>query len=135
MDPQGNATSALGLDLSEGNSVYGPLCGDCSLKDKVVKVRNRKNLYIIPSEMDLAAIEIELAQKEDYLLQLKTHIDSLNKSTDFDIIIIDCPPALGMLSMNSLVAADYLIITLQAEYMAMEGLGLNTKSIRYSKRI
>ncbi len=123
MDPQGNATSALGLKFSEGSSVYGPLCGDGKLEDKVKDISSHKNLSIIPSEMDLAAIEIELAQRENYLLQLKKLVDAFKKSTDFDVIILDCPPALGMLSMNSLVAADYLIIALQAEYMAMEGLG------------
>ena len=122
MDPQGNATSALGLEFEEGSSVYGPLCGEGQLADKVQTVPNQANLFIIPSEMDLAAIEVELAQRENYLLQLKQLIDSLKNSGDFDAILLDCPPALGMLSMNSLVAADYLIITLQAEYMAMEGL-------------
>ena len=122
MDPQGNATSALGLEFKEGVSVYGPLCGDGTIADKVQAVASQKNLFIVPSEMDLAAIEIELAQRENYLMQLKDLLDSLKASDNYDAIILDCPPALGMLSMNSLVAADYLIITLQAEYMAMEGL-------------
>ena len=122
MDPQGNATSALGIEFKEGGSVYGPLCGDGTIADKVQPVATQKNLFIVPSEMDLAAIEIELAQRENYLMQLKDLLDSLKASDDYDAIILDCPPALGMLSMNSLVAADYLIITLQAEYMAMEGL-------------
>ena len=122
MDPQGNATSALGLEFNEGGSVYGPLCGEGTIAEKVKPVASQKNLFIVPSEMDLAAIEIELAQRENYLMQLKDLLDSLKASDVYDAIILDCPPALGMLSMNSLVAADYLIITLQAEYMAMEGL-------------
>ena len=120
MDPQGNATSALGLEFKEGGSVYGPLCGDGTIADKVQPVASQKNLFIVPSEMDLAAIEIELAQRENYLMQLKDLLDSLKASDDYNAIILDCQPALGMLSMNSLVAADYLIITLQAEYMAMD---------------
>jgi chromosome partitioning protein len=123
MDPQGNATSALGLEFKEGGSVYGPLCGDGTIADKVQPVASKKNLFIVPSEMDLAAIEIELARRENYLMQLKDLLEPLKTSDDYDAIVLDCPPALGMLSMNSLVAANYLIITLQAEYMAMEGLG------------
>ena len=122
MDPQGNATSALGLEYKEGGSVYGPLCGEGSIIDQIQAVPSHKYLFMVPSEMDLAAIEVELAQRENYLLQLKQLIDPLKESNDYDVILLDCPPALGMLSMNSLVAADFLIITLQAEYMAMEGL-------------
>ena len=122
MDPQGNATRALGLDYKEGGSVYGPLCGEGTILDQVQSVQSHNNLFMVPSEMDLAAIEVELAQRENYLLQLKELLNPLKESESFDVILLDCPPALGMLSMNSLVAADYLIITLQAEYMAMEGL-------------
>ena len=122
MDPQGNATSALGLEYKEGGSVYGPLCGEGSIIGQIQAVPSHKYLFMVPSEMDLAAIEVELAQRENYLLQLKQLIDPLKESNDYDVILLDCPPALGMLSMNSLVAADFLIITLQAEYMAMEGL-------------
>ena len=122
MDPQGNATSALGLENKEGGSVYGPLCGEGTILEQIQSVQSQKNLFMVPSEMDLAAIEVELAQRDNYLLQLKNLLEPLKASDDYDVILIDCPPALGMLSMNSLVAADYLIIALQAEYMAMEGL-------------
>lgn len=71
----------------------------------------------------MAAIEIELVQRENYLVQLRECLAPLRASGDYDAIILDCPPALGMLSMNSLAAADYLLIALQCEYLAMEGLG------------
>jgi chromosome partitioning protein len=81
------------------------------------------HLALIPSEEDLAAAEIELASTENYLLRLKTVLAPIRASHGYRAIIIDCPPALGMLSMNSLAAADYLLITLQCEYLALEGLG------------
>ena len=112
MDPQGNATSALGLENKEGGSVYGPLCGEGTILEQIQSVQSQKNLFMVPSEMDLAAIEVELAQRDNYLLQLKNLLEPLKASDDYDVILIDCPPALGMLSMNSLVAADYLIIAL-----------------------
>ncbi len=122
MDPQANATSGLGLEKMADGSIYDPLHGDGDAAEKVVPT-GIKNLSIIPSEVDLAAIEIELAQKPDYLIQLSNCLDSLKNSDKFGVILIDCPPALGLLSMNSLAAADYLLIALQCEYLAMEGLG------------
>ena len=123
LDPQANATSGLGLEKTEGGSLYGPLCGEGSALDKVQPVGARNGLYMIPSEVDMAAIEIELVQRENYLGQLREVLAPLRESGDFDAVVLDCPPALGMLSMNSLAAADYLLIALQCEYLAMEGLG------------
>tara|TARA_B100001248_G_scaffold220746_1_gene176569 strand:- start:9061 stop:9843 length:783 start_codon:yes stop_codon:yes gene_type:complete len=121
LDPQGNATSGLGFTKKEGSSLYGPLHGDGDALDKVVPTKE-KNLSLIPSEVDLAAIEMELSQKKDYLVQLKACLEPLKETGKFAAIILDCPPALGMLSMNSLAAADHLLIALQCEYLAMEGL-------------
>ena len=78
---------------------------------------------MLPSEVDLAAAEIELSQKENYLGQLTLAIQPIIDSGKYQAIIIDCPPALGMLSMNSLASADYLLVALQCEYLALEGLG------------
>ena len=122
LDPQANATSGLGIEKEEGGSLYGPLMGEGQAMDKIKKTAF-KNLSIIPSEVDLAAAEIELAQKPDYLLQLRTVLQPVIESDKYRAIIIDCPPALGLLSMNSLVTADYLLIALQCEYLALEGLG------------
>lgn len=123
LDPQANATSGLGLEKEEGGSLYGPLCGEGNALDKVQPVGSSDCLFMIPSEVDMAAIEIELFQRENYLIQLRQCLEPLRQSGDYDAIILDCPPALGMLSMNSLAAADYLLIALQCEYLAMEGLG------------
>ena len=123
LDPQANATSGLGLEKLEGGSLYGPLCGNGTALEKVQPVGANDCLFIIPSEVDMAAIEIELIQRDNYLVQLRECLMPLRESGDYDAIVLDCPPALGMLSMNSLAAADYLLIALQCEYLAMEGLG------------
>ena len=123
LDPQANATSAMGLDKEEGGSLYGPLCGEGTALEKVRPAGAKGKLFIIPSEVDMAAVEMELIQRENYLAQLRNCLEPVVESGDFDVMILDCPPALGMLSMNSLAAADYLLITLQCEYLAMEGLG------------
>jgi len=122
LDPQGNATSGLGVDRQDGRSIYGPLHGDGLASDMIVET-SIKNLWILPSEMDLAAAEMELAQTQNYLVRLRDVLQPIRDSDRFRVIIIDCPPALGMLSMNSLAAADYLLIALQCEYLALEGLG------------
>ncbi|OHE73840.1 MAG: sporulation initiation inhibitor Soj [Verrucomicrobia bacterium GWC2_42_7] len=121
LDPQGNTTSGLGFEKKAGSSLYGALHGDENFTCEI-KETSQKNLFLIPSEVDLAAVEIELGQKKDYLMQLKRCLDPLKNSGKYDAIIIDCPPALGMISMNSLAAADYLLIALQCEYLALEGL-------------
>lgn len=122
MDPQANTTSGLGFEKTKGASIYGPLHGDGAAQEKILPTRN-EHLFIIPSEVDLAAIEVELAQKEDYLIQLRRCLESLMRSFRFDAIVIDCPPSLGLISMNALAAADYLVVALQCEYLALEGLG------------
>ncbi|MGH8020509.1 MAG: ParA family protein [Opitutaceae bacterium] len=122
LDPQGNASSGLGVEREEGRSIYGPLLGEGSALDLVVE-SHVKNLFVLPAEVDLAAAEIELAQRPDYLLQLRGALEPVVKSDRFRVIIIDCPPALGLLSMNSLAAANFLLVALQCEYLALEGLG------------
>jgi len=122
LDPQANATSFLGLDREEGASLYQPLMGEGSALEKI-RDTGRENLSIIPSEVDLTAVEVELSQRENYLGQLRRLLEEVRAKKTYSAIIIDCPPAIGMLSMNGLAAADYLLITLQCEYLAMEGLG------------
>ncbi len=122
LDPQANATSAVGVEKQTGKSLYGPLRGEGSIFEMIVPTAY-EHLALIPSEEDLAAAEIELAQMENYLMKLRTILEPLRNSNGYRAIVIDCPPALGMLSMNSLAAADQLLITLQCEYMALEGLG------------
>ena len=122
LDPQANATSALGLEKIEGRSLYGPLRGEGTALEMVAPT-SIEHLAMIPSEEDLAAAEIEIAQSENYLSKLRSVIAPLRESNGYRAIIIDCPPSMGMLSMNSLAAADFLLIALQCEYMALEGLG------------
>ncbi len=122
LDPQANATSGLGFEKEEGRSIYPALMEDGDATKMIIKT-GRKRLSLLPSEVDLAAAEIELSQKENYLGQLAIAIQPIIDSNKYKAIIIDCPPALGMLSMNSLAAADYLLVALQCEYLALEGLG------------
>ena len=122
LDPQANATSAVGIEKQEGRSLYGPLNDEGSVFEMIVPTAY-EHLALIPSEEDLAAAEVELAQSENYLARLSTILAPLKASNGYRAIIIDCPPSMGMLSMNSLAAADQLLIALQSEYMALEGLG------------
>ena len=122
LDAQANATSALGLEKTEGRSMYRVLHGEAKAADMVVATSTAK-LDLIPSELDLAAVESELAQAENYLGRMREALAPLVASGKYQAILIDCPPALGMLSMNALGASDHLIVTLQTEYLAMEGLG------------
>lgn len=132
LDPQANATSGLGHEKTEGGSLYGPLHGEGNALEKVTPTRI-KGLSLIPSEVDLAALEIDLAGRDQYLLQLRKVLKPLREADDFSAIILDCPPALGMTSMNALAAADYLLIALQCEYLAMEGLGQILKVVEQLK--
>ncbi len=132
LDPQANATSALGVEKQEGRSLYGPLRGEGNALALVIPT-SQANLSLIPSEEDLAAAEIEIAQSENYLLKLRTVLEPVRTAQTYRAIIVDCPPALGMLSMNSLAAADYLLITLQCEYMALEGLGQILRNVERLK--
>ena len=122
MDQQASATSALGFEKKAGASLYDVLLGENTAKSKVIET-GRENLHLIPSEVDISAIEVELSAKENYLVRLANAIEPLKESDEYDAIVIDAPPSLGLLSMNSLAASDYLLIALQCEYMAMEGLG------------
>lgn len=132
LDPQANATSALGVEKQEGRSLYGPLRGEGSSLSMITPTAY-EHLALIPSEEDLAAAEIELAQTENYLARLRGVLEPIRSSGGYRVIIIDCPPALGMLSMNSLAAADFLLITLQCEYMALEGLGQILRNVERLK--
>ena len=130
-DPQANATSGLGLDVNavEGGT-YHVLEHTLSAKKAIVKTAS-PNVDIIPAHIDLVAIEIELVDKKEREYMLKKALAEVKE--DYDYILIDCAPSLGLITLNSLVAADAVIIPIQCEYFALEGLGklLNTiKSIQ-----
>ncbi len=128
MDPQANTTSGLGFEKKEGGSIYGPLMGEGSAQEKILPTDN-DHLFLIPSEVDLAAVETELYNTPNYLIQLRKSLESIMRSFRFDAIVLDCPPSLGIISMNGLAAADYLMIALQCEYLALEGLGQILKTM------
>lgn len=122
-DSQANATSGLGLEKTPGASMYRPLLGEGTLEDKVQPTAFT-NLSIIPSEVDLCGVEIELARAEGHLLRLRQALEPLHHSRRFDVILIDCPPSLGIMTLNSFAAADRLLVPLQCEYYALEGISM-----------
>ena len=125
-DPQGNSTSGVGVDKSKVEySLYDVLVDEINPKDAIVSTPF-KNLYVLPSNVDLAGAEIELSNLEKREFRLKHAIDQLRD--DYDFIFMDCPPSLGLLTINSLIAADSILIPIQCEYYALEGVSslLNT---------
>jgi len=122
LDPQGNASSALGLDTEEGGSLYSALIGQVPVAELVRETRI-PNLSGIPADLDLAGAEIEVARMEGHLVQLRSILQPVRDSGRFEFIILDCPPSLGILMTNALSAADELLIPIQCEYYALEGLG------------
>ena len=121
LDPQANATSALGLPSIEGQSIYGPLLGHENVADKVIPTR-WEHLFMITGDLHLAGAEIEVARADDHLTRLRVALESLRADAPFDYVLLDCPPSLGILMTNALAAADELLIPLQCEYFALEGL-------------
>jgi chromosome partitioning protein len=122
LDPQGNATSAIGYEKKEGGSILGAVRDSENLAGKIIKTR-LANLSLIGGETDLASLEMELPHKENYLHQFKKHLAPIQQSGEYRVIVLDCPPSLGLISMNALAASDGYIVTMQCEYLAMEGLG------------
>ena len=130
-DPQANATSGLGIDVDSVEiGTYQILEHSHTPKESIVKC-SAPNVDVIPAHIDLVAIEIELVDKENREYMLKKALESVKE--EYDFIIIDCAPSLGLLTLNALTAADSVVIPIQCEYFALEGLGklLNTiKSIQ-----
>jgi chromosome partitioning protein len=121
LDPQGNATTGLGLNPRDVNgSVYDVLLNDMALED-CVEPTSVKNLFVAPATIDLAGAEIELVPQMSRELRLRRAIDSVRDQ--YDLVLIDCPPSLGLLTLNGLAAADDVIVPIQCEYYALEGLG------------
>ena len=125
-DPQGNSTSGLGFTAETiGSDIYDVIVNDVNIKDTVLHTEI-DGLDIIPARIELSAAEVELIQENAREKKLKQAVESIKSSYDF--ILIDCPPSLGLLTVNALTAADSVLIPMQCEYYAMEGLGqlLNT---------
>ena len=123
LDPQANATSGLGLEKIDGASAYRPLLGEGSLLEKIQPTAYER-LHMIPSEVDLCGADIELARTENHLLRARQALQPVLESARFDLILIDCPPSLGILTLNAFAAADGLLVPLQCEYYALEGISL-----------
>lgn len=119
-DPQGNATSGFGIDKNDvENTIYELILGECSIRDCIIQGA-AGNVSVIPTNVNLAAAEIELigVEKKEYIL--KNEVDYIRE--EYDFIIIDCPPSLNMLTINAMTTADSVLVPIQCEYYALEGL-------------
>ena len=126
-DPQGNASSGVGYPRSKiERSIYDALAGDVTIEE-VIRPTEIPTLFVVPATMDLVGAEIELIgveRRERYLANALVPV-----AASYDYVVIDCPPSLGLLTLNALVAADGVVVPMQAEYFALEGLSALTKTI------
>nr|WP_144926134.1 AAA family ATPase [Paenibacillus bovis] len=128
IDPQGNATSGAGIDKGDvHHCIYDILVDDMDIK-KVIKKTAVDNLYAVPATIQLAGAEIELVPTISREVRLKRAVDSVKD--EYDYVIIDCPPSLGLLTINSLTASDSVLIPVQCEYYALEGLSQLLNTVR-----
>lgn len=131
-DPQGNETSGLGLEKEKiQNTVYEMLVGECDIENCLVK-EIQKNLDLLPSNVNLAGAEIELLEIRNKEKLLKNYLEKVKDQYDF--ITIDCPPSLSLLTINALTAADTVLVPIQCEYYALEGLNQVLKTVKLVKK-
>ena len=130
-DPQGNATSGLGVDKNVDKSIYDVIINDVEIEETIVDT-NIKNLFLCPSNINLAGAEVELVSMMSRELRLKEKVEKIERN--YDYIIIDCPPSLGLLTINSFTTASSLIIPIQCEYYALEGVGQLMNTINLIKK-
>lgn len=126
LDPQGNASTGLGIDRRDRNaSTYDVLMGEVSLREAVVPTAVPR-LHIAPSTMDLSGLELELGTTRDRAFRLRNAIGALNTNvspdTDYTYVLIDCPPSLNLITVNAMAASDAILVPLQCEFFALEGL-------------
>ena len=128
LDPQGNATSGVGIarDQADRTTVYHALLGEADARSAVLPTEV-PNLFVLPSSTDLVGAELELVSMEERELRLRDALEALRDA--YDYVLIDCPPSLGLLTINALVAADRVLVPLQCEYYALEGLGSLLRTI------
>lgn len=132
-DPQGNSTSGLGINKRGlERSSYNVLIGECSAEDAIVKTEF-ENVSVMPSSMDLAGAELELVEIQKRESKLKNAL-ALVKD-DYDFIFLDCPPSLGLITLNGLCAADTIMVPIQCEFYALEGLSQLISTVRTVKRL
>jgi chromosome partitioning protein len=133
IDPQANATSGLGVDADEVTMSSYQLLEHTATAKELITATDSPNLDLIPAHIDLVAIEIELVDQENREYMLKEALKGLTE--DYDYIILDCAPSLGLLTLNALTAADSVIIPIQCEYFALEGLGKLLNTIKSVQKI
>lgn len=132
IDPQGNTTSGLGVDpRAVESSIYDCIINDVPMSDVMIDTEF-DNLWICPSNINLAGAELELVMKDSREYVLKNSIKEIKD--DFDFIFIDCPPSLGLITLNSFSAADSILVPIQCEYYALEGLSQLTNTIKMVKK-
>ena len=132
IDPQGNACASLGVEVEKGkNSIYEVLLGEIQIKDAIYK-SVVKNLDVLPSTVDLAGAEVDLVYVDNRENVLKEALKDIRNTYDF--IFIDCPPSLGLLTVNALTATDTIIIPIQCEYFPLVGLGQLMNTVRLIKK-
>jgi chromosome partitioning protein len=133
IDPQGNTSSGFGIDKENlTNTTYELLLTDVAIKDVIISVEQIENLDIVPSNMDLAGADLELGGMENRESILKRKIEEIRDL--YDYLIIDCPPSLGLLTINALTASDTVFIPMQCEYYALEGISQLIKTIQKVKK-
>ena len=130
-DPQGNATSGVGIDKNLEKSIYDVLISDTSFEETIIKTPI-KNLFICPSNINLAGAEVELVNIMSRETKMKEKMEEIQDK--FHYIIIDCPPSLGLLTINSLTAANSIMIPIQCEYYALEGVGQLMNTVNLIKK-
>ena len=130
-DPQGNGTSGVGVDKDQQFSVYDVLIEDIEIENTLQKTQVR-NLDLCPSNINLAGAEVQLVSMENREYKLKEKVDKIKEKYDF--IIIDCPPSLGLITLNAFTASDSVLIPVQCEYYALEGLGQLLNTIELVKK-
>ena len=138
LDPQGNTTTGVGINKGDINkSVYDVLIGECNISEAIVKTKY-ENLYVLPATLNLAGLDIELIEKSRQEQnfqrsgQLKRYIDPIKD--EFDFIIIDCPPSLATITTNALTASNSVIIPVQCEFFALEGITQLLKTIMLAQK-
>jgi chromosome partitioning protein len=123
LDPQANATSGLGLEKTEGASAYRVLLGEGGLLEKIQSTAYER-LEMIASEVDMCGADIELPRAENHLQRVAQSLQPVLESQRFDLVLVDCPPSLGVLTLNAFAAADGVVVPLQCEYYALEGISM-----------
>ena len=133
IDPQGNTTSGLGVDKNTlNNSIYDVLITDTKISEAIIQTEIIENLFLLPSTKELSGAEVELISLKNREGILKSKLSEIN--SEFDYIFIDCPPSLGILTVNALSAADSVLIPIQCEFYALEGVGQLYNTIQLVKK-